>query len=114
MQLMTTKTKISFPEGVKFIQNFRQKLNKLDRRDEITIFQKETSLVLMDICDALESMYLGNVTMQQAVDQVLDRHYERTKDWDGMSQEITDYVIQSLIVKFFGKPKKALMSLKKT
>jgi hypothetical protein len=50
-------------------------------------------------------MYLGDLTMQQAVDQILDGHYKRTKDWDGLSQEITDYVVQSLIVKFFGKPK---------
>jgi hypothetical protein len=105
MQLMTTKTKIDFPEGVKFIKNFRQKFHKLDKREETTIFHKETSLALMDILDALESMYLGSLTLQLAVDQVLGGHYERTKNWDGLSQEITDSFIQSLIAKFFGNPK---------
>ena len=104
MQLMTTKTKSSLPEGVKFIQNFRKKFNKLDKRNETTIFQKETSLILRDIFDAVESMYLGNLNMQQAVDQILGLHYERTKDWDGLSQEITDSVTQSFITQFFGKP----------
>jgi len=114
MQLLMSKNKAFSLEAVQLFRNLRRDICALKPSRDKTIFSNETSLVIMDICDALESMYLGNVTMQQAVDQVLDRHYERTKDWDGMSQEITDYVIQSLIVQFFGKPKKVLISLKKT
>ena len=106
MQLLMSKSKTNCNEGVKLIRKLRRDICALKPSRDKTIFSNETSLAIMDICDAIESMYLGNVTMQQAVDQVLDAHYERTKDWDGMSQEITDYVIQSVIVKFFGKPKK--------
>jgi hypothetical protein len=104
MQLLMSKNKAISLDGVELFRNFRRDICALKPSGEGSIYSKETSLAIMDICDAAESMYLGELTMQQAVDLVLGGHYQRTKDWDGLSQEITDSVIQSLIVKFFGKP----------
>lgn len=106
MQLIKSKNKVIFLEGAEFIRNFRRDFCSLKSIGNQSIYSKETSLAIVDIFDAAERMYLGELAMQQAVDQVLSRHYKRTKDWDRLSQEIANSVIQPLIVKFFGKPLK--------
>lgn len=104
MDLLISKNKIIASEVVKTFRNMKANMLALKSDGDDSHYSKETSLVILDICDIAERIYSRELTIQQAADHILGVHYERTKYWDELSQEFTDSVVLSIMFRFFGKP----------
>lgn len=64
----------------------------------------EASQVLVDVSKIIKDLSADKVSLQEAVDWLSDRHFNRTSDWDEVSQMSTDSLFNGMMVKIFGKP----------
>ena len=79
-------------------------LNSNPHGEQKSHYAIETSHILDDVSEILRDLSADKVSLQEAVDWLSDGHFSRTGDWDEMNQMVTDFVFNTLIVKFFGKP----------
>ena len=106
MNLLMSKNRVAATKLIERFCRFKAGLCAIESDSDETAYFKEAKLAMLDICDAAEKMYSGELTKQQAADYILDQHYERTKNWDILCQEITDCVTLSIMIRYFGKPYK--------
>lgn len=95
------KSKYSLMEEM---STLRKKFKAVEANNNTTAFAQESSKIINDIFQAMENSLLKAGSLQSAVDFVIESHYDRTADWDILSQQITDSVLFAFIHKFFGKP----------